>query len=146
MLLRTHSSTTTNLSPSEAMHRPLVLRRLCSIMIGCLTPDWNQLPSHLLGNRHKSVERSNHNHWHEEHEPRQSESEVAPVPQNRAVKACMGHGGIHYRSWQYIETELQHYSLTTSLPRNVPSVSSGRKRIGPRAGSGEDIYVYPTPY
>ena len=51
----TYSSTTTNLSPSEAMHRPLVLRRLCSITIGCRTPDWNQLPSHLLGNRQASV-------------------------------------------------------------------------------------------
>ena len=51
----TYSSTTTNLSPSEAMHRPLVLRRLCSITIGCRTPDWNQLPSHLLGKRQPSV-------------------------------------------------------------------------------------------
>lgn len=64
----THSSTTTNLSPSEAMHRPLVLRRLYSITIDCRTPDWNQLPSHLLGKRHASVERINHiwgyKFWH----------------------------------------------------------------------------------
>jgi hypothetical protein len=103
MLLPTHSSTTTNLSPSEAMHRPLVLRRLCSIMIGCRTPDWNQLPSHLLGNRHKSVERSKHNHCHEKHGPRQSEGEVAPAPEHHAVKACRGHGGKHSISRQYME-------------------------------------------
>jgi hypothetical protein len=45
-----------------------------------------------------------------------------------------------------METELQHSSLTTLLPRVVLSVCSGRKRTGLRAGSGEDMYVYPRPY
>jgi hypothetical protein len=94
ILFRTHSSTTTNLSPSEAMHRPLVLSRLCSIMIGCRTPDWNQLPSHLLGNRHKPVERSNRNHRHEKYGLRQSEGEVAFVPQHHTVKECKECGGL----------------------------------------------------
>lgn len=94
MLTPTHSSTTTNLSPSEAMQRPLVLRRPCSIVIGCLTPDWNQLPSHLLGKRHASVERSvtlDVTNTGTRHTGRdRTTCLVVPMSKHHSVKTCWG--------------------------------------------------------
>lgn len=53
----THSSTNKNLSPSEPKHLPLLLSLGPSITMGCLTPDWNHVPSQRSGKSQVPVTR-----------------------------------------------------------------------------------------
>lgn len=55
----THWSTRRNLSPSLCRHLPLLDNSFLEITIGCLTPLWNQVPSHFSGNVHSETNIAN---------------------------------------------------------------------------------------